>query len=60
MLSPDGENEFFKIITGVLQGDTLALYLLIIVLDYVLREAIKSHEKSLGLTSKPKQGRKSH
>ena len=35
--SPDGDAEFFDIIAGVLQGDTLAPYLFIIVLDYVLR-----------------------
>ena len=35
--SPDGDTEFFDIIAGVLQGDTLAPYLFIIVLDYVLR-----------------------
>ena len=34
---PDGDTEFFDIIAGVLQGDTLAPYLFIIVLDYVLR-----------------------
>ena len=27
--SPDGETEFFRILTGVLQGDTLAPYLFI-------------------------------
>ena len=35
--SSDGDIEFFDIIAGVLQGDTLAPYLFIIVLDYVLR-----------------------
>ena len=36
---------------------TLAPYLFIIVLVYVLREAIEGHEESLGLTIKPRQGR---
>ena len=54
VLSPDGKIEFFKITTGVQQGDTLAPYLFIIVLDYVLREAIEGHEESLGLTIKPR------
>ena len=58
VLSPDGETEFFKITTGVPQGDTLAPYLFIIVLDYVPREAIEGHEESLGLTIKPRQGRR--
>ena len=38
--SPDGNTEFFDIIAGVLQGDTLAPYIFIICLDYVLRRAI--------------------
>ena len=32
----DGDSDFFDIVTGVLQGDTLAPYLFIICLDYVL------------------------
>ena len=35
--SPDGDTEFSDIIAGVLPGDTLAPYLFIIVLHYVLR-----------------------
>ena len=35
--SPDRDTEYFDIIAGVLQGDTLAPYLFIICLDYVLR-----------------------
>ena len=34
--SLDGDTDFFDIIAGVLQGDTLAPYLFIICLDYVL------------------------
>ena len=40
VLTPDGITEAFRIIAGVLQGDTLAPYLFIIVLGYALREAI--------------------
>ena len=39
ILTPDGETDFFKVIAGVLQGDTLAPFLFIIALDYALREA---------------------
>ena len=46
--SPDGDTEFFGIIARVLQGDTLAPYLFIIVLDYVLRKL--DQNKSLGFT----------
>ena len=38
--SPDGDTDYFDIVAGVLQGDTLALYLFIICLDYVLRTSI--------------------
>lgn len=40
----------------MLHGDTLAPYLFMIVLDYVLREAIEDPEESLGLPIKPRQG----
>ena len=36
--SPEGDTDFFEITAGVLQGDTLAPYIFIICLDYVLRE----------------------
>ena len=38
--SPDGDTDYFDIVTGVLQGYTLAPYLFIICLDYVLRTSI--------------------
>ena len=38
--SPDGDSDYFDIGAGVRQGDTLALYLSIICLDYVLRTSI--------------------
>ena len=34
--SPDDDTDYFDIVEGVLQGDTLAPYLFIICLDYVL------------------------
>ena len=57
ILSPDGETEFLKTSTDVLQGDTLAPYLFIIVLHYVLRETMEGHQERFGLTIKPRQGR---
>ena len=36
----DGDTDYFNIVADVLQGDTLALYLFIIGLDYVLRTSI--------------------
>ena len=38
--SSDGDINFFDIVTGVLQGDTLTLYMFITCLDYVLRTSI--------------------
>ena len=51
--SPDGDTEYFDIVAGVLQGDTLALYFFIICLDYVLRISIdKIRENGFELTKK--------
>ena len=41
VITPDGDTEFFEILAGVLQGDTLAPFLFIIVLHYSLREATR-------------------
>ena len=38
--SPDGDTDYFDIVAGALQGNTLAPYLFIICLDYVLRTSI--------------------
>ena len=40
VVTPDGNSEEMDILAGVLQGDTLAPFLFIIVLDYALRQAI--------------------
>ena len=51
--SPDGDTEYFDIVAGVLQGDTLAPYLFIICLDYVLRTSMdKIRENGFELTKK--------
>ena len=51
--SPDGDTGYFNIVAGVLQGDTLAPYLFIICLDYVLRTSIdKIKENGFELTKK--------
>ena len=47
------KTEYFDIVAGVLQGDTLAPYLFIICLDYVLRTSIdKIRENGFELTKK--------
>ena len=42
VINGDGNTEFIFIEAGVLQGDTLAPYLLIIVIDYVMRTSTKN------------------
>ena len=50
VVTPDGDSEEFDIQAGVMQGDTLAPFLFVIVLDYALRKAINGREQDLGLT----------
>ena len=51
--SPDGYTDYFDIVAGVLQGDTLVPYLFIICLDYMLRTLIdKIKENGFELTKK--------
>ena len=51
--SPDVDTEYFIIVAGVLQGDTLASYLFIICLDYVLRTSTDEiRENGFELTKK--------
>ena len=40
ILSPDGETSPFDICAGILQGDTLAPFLFVIVVDYLLRISV--------------------
>ena len=58
VLTPDGETDTFPILAGVLQGDTLAPYLFIIVLDYTLCRAITGKEEQLGFTITPGKSRR--
>ena len=58
VLSPDGETDTFSILAGVLQGDTLAPYLFIIVLDCALRRAIEGKEEELGFTVTHRKSRR--
>ena len=52
VLSPDGETEPFQVTSGVIQGDTLAPYLSVIVLDYALWKAMQGREEELGFCLK--------
>ena len=54
VITPDRETDIFEIIASVLKGDTLALFLFIIALDYALREATR--DTSIGFMLKKRQG----
>ena len=58
VITPDGETDYFDILAGVLQGDTLAPYLFAIVVDYVMRKAISGREEELGFTIRPRRSRR--
>ena len=48
VLTPDGETNQFDIVAGILQGDTLAPFLFIIVIDYIMRTSVDTiNEKGL-------------
>ena len=50
VVSPDGDTDLFPITAGVMQGDTLAPFLFVTVLDYCLTKAIGDKTAELGLT----------
>ena len=58
VVTMDGDSDEFEISAGVLQGDTLAPFLFVIVLDYALRKAINGREADLGLTITPRKSRR--
>ncbi|KAJ4937845.1 hypothetical protein JOQ06_002475, partial [Pogonophryne albipinna] len=60
VVTPDGNSEEFNILAGVMQGDTLAPFLFIMVLDYALRKAISGQEQDLGFTLTPRRSRRPH
>ena len=58
VITPDGETEIFSILAGVLQGDTLAPYLFVIVIDYIMRKPITGKEEKLGFFFKEETKKK--
>ena len=58
VLTPDGETSFFDILSGIFQGDTLAPFLFIIVLDYALKEAFKISNSDCGIVIEPRRSRR--
>ena len=57
VFSPDGDTSYFEIITGVLQGDTLAPFLFIICLDYILKTSLDNN-RELGFTLTERKSRR--
>ena len=47
VLTPDGNTDYFEILAAVLQGNTLAPFLIAIVLDYAMGQAIDGKEEKL-------------
>ena len=50
VLTPDGETEQFDITEVVMQGDALAPFLFIVVLDYASRGALNGYKEQLWFT----------
>ena len=57
VITEDGLTEVFRILAGVLQGDTLAPYLFIIVVDYIMLTVFSEHENP-GFTITPARSRR--
>ena len=54
IISPDGETESFDILSGILQGDTLAPFWFIIVIDYIMRIFVDTMKEN-GLLYQPRR-----
>ena len=58
VVTSDGETETFNILAGALQGGTLAPYLFVIVIDYVIRTALLGREYKLGFQLRKRKSRR--
>ena len=58
VITPDGETETFNILAGVLQEYTLAPYLFVIFIDYVMRIALQGRENKLGFQLRKRKSRR--
>ena len=54
VLTPDSETEPFEILAGILQGDRLAPFLLIIVIDHIMQTSVDSMKEG-GLLYQPRK-----
>ncbi|KAI8515803.1 hypothetical protein Bbelb_066160 [Branchiostoma belcheri] len=57
VITPDGETSPFEVTAGVLQGDTLAPFLFIMVLDYILRLSLDTMQEK-GIEIQPRRSRR--
>lgn len=55
--TPDGNTDLFDILAGIMQGDTLAPYLFIIAVDYILRKVFDENEE-LGFTLQKRRSKR--
>ena len=58
VITADGLTEIFKILAGVMQGDTLAPYLFIIVIDYIMSLVTLTDKATHGFTMTPARSRR--
>lgn len=58
VVTPDRETELFDNTAGVLQGDTLAPFFFVLVLDYAMRRAMGGKKEDLGFTLTPRKSRR--
>ena len=58
VITPDGNTDYFVIKKGVLQGDTLAPYLFVIMIDFVMRKVYNGNKENLGFTQKRRMSRR--
>ena len=58
VVTVDGATNLFDILAGVLQGDTLAPYLFIIVVDYIMTITMDEFDSEPGFTIKPARSRR--
>ena len=55
VLTPDCETEPFDVLTGILQGDTLAPFLFVVVVDYIMRTSVDTINEK-GFQYQPRRG----
>ena len=55
--TPDGNTDLFDILAGIMQGDTLAPYLFIITVDFVLRKVFEGND-DLGFTLQKRRSKR--